>query len=80
MFAGTLFAFHPLKNKMDNNNRNTPSNPNRNEPDKQNVHKNHQPEEREKLWWTEDEVARAGRIKPGRPDDTMMEDRPGFPG
>ena len=66
---------------MDNNNRNTPSmSPNANEGDRQNVHQNQQQDDhREKLWWTEEEVARRGRVKPGRPDDTMMEDRPTFP-
>jgi hypothetical protein len=59
---------------MDNN-RNTPSNnPNKDRNDKQNVQHDQQPEQREKLWWSEDEVAERGRIKPGKSDGERGED------
>ena len=65
---------------MDNYNRNTPSQrSNEENGDQQNMQNDHQHENRKKLWWTEEEVARRGKIKPGRPEDTMMEDRPTFP-
>ena len=65
---------------MENNNRNTPSQRSDEEKrDQQHMRGDHQHERPEKLWWTEEEVARRGRIKPGRPEDTTMEDRPTFP-
>ena len=59
---------------MDNN-RNTPSNnPNKDRNDKQNVQYDQQFERIEKLWWTEEEVAERGRIKPGKSDAERGED------